>query len=61
MPNSVVSGNVNFGKYGYMGTNSTVIEKITITNNVTIGAGGVVVKNITNSGVYVGVPTKQIK
>lgn len=61
MPGSVLSGNINVGKRGYFGTNSTVIEKIDITNDVTIGAGGVVVKNIIESGVYVGVPVKQIK
>ena len=61
MPNSVLSGNVNFGDMGYIGTNSTVIEKKNITNNVIIGANGVVVRDIVESGTYVGVPVKKIK
>lgn len=61
MPNSTVSGNVTFGKYGYLGTNSTIIEKINVTDNVVIGAGGVVIKDINESGVYVGVPVIKIK
>lgn len=61
MPNSVLSGNVNFGENGYIGTNSTVIEKINITNDVIIGANGVVVNDIVESGTYVGVPVKKIK
>ena len=60
MPNTVVSGNVKIGNNCYFGTNSTVIEKKEICDNVILGAGGVVIKNITEEGTYVGVPTKRI-
>lgn len=61
MPGAVVSGNVTIGNCVYLGTNSSVREKINICNNVTIGLNGGVVKNINESGTYVGVPVKKIK
>ena len=57
-PGSKISGNCGIGKYVYFGTNSSVKEKIKICDNVIIGAGACVVKDINNSGTYVGVPSK---
>ena len=34
-------------------------ESIKIANDVVVGAGAVVLKNITESGVYIGVPAKK--
>ena len=61
MPNSVLSGNVNVNKCVYFGTNSSVREKINICNDVVIGLNAGIVKDIKESGVYVGVPVKKIK
>lgn len=58
MPGAVVSGNVIIGEQVYMGTNSSIKEKLHICSNVTIGSNGAVVKNIITGGVYVGVPVK---
>jgi sugar O-acyltransferase (sialic acid O-acetyltransferase NeuD family) len=60
MPVAIVSGNVNIGNIVYMGNNSSIREKITICDNVTIGLNGGVVKNINEEGVYGGVPVKKI-
>ncbi len=60
MPGSIISGNVKIGDRVYMGNNSSVREKIEICDEVTIGMNGGVVKNIKNSGVYVGLPVKKI-
>lgn len=60
-PGVNVSGNVKIGELCYIGTNAVIIEKITICDNVVIGAGGVVVKDITEPGTYVGNPVKKIK
>lgn len=57
-PGAKISGNCNIGECVYFGTNSSVREKITICDNVTIGLNGGVVKNINKSGIYVGVPTR---
>lgn len=61
MPGSVISGNCNIGNRVYFGTNSSVKEKITICDDVTIGLNSGVVKNINESGIYGGVPCKLIK
>jgi sugar O-acyltransferase (sialic acid O-acetyltransferase NeuD family) len=60
-PGSKISGNCNIGNHVYFGTNSSVREKITICNNVTIGLNSGVVKDINEKGVYVGLPAKKIK
>lgn len=60
MPGAIVSGNVKIGNQCYLGTNSTIIEKKNICDNVIIGAGATVVRDITERGTYVGVPTKKI-
>ena len=61
MPNSVVGGNVDIGDKVYMGSCSNIREKIKITSDVIIGMNAGVVKNIEESGIYVGVPAKKIK
>ena len=61
MPNAVVGGNVTIGDNVYLGSCSNVREKINITSDVLIGMNAAVVKDITESGKYVGVPTKKIK
>lgn len=60
-PGAKVSGNCTIGDRVYLGTNGAIKEKITITSDVTIGLLGGVVKDITEKGTYVGVPTKKIK
>jgi sugar O-acyltransferase (sialic acid O-acetyltransferase NeuD family) len=53
-----ISGNCKIGNYVYFGTNSAAKQGVNICDNVTIGMGGIVVKNITKEGVYIGNPTK---
>lgn len=60
-PGSKISGNCYIGNHVYFGTNASVRQKIKICDNVTIGLNAGVVKDITKSGVYVGVPVKKIK
>lgn len=43
-----------------IGSNSTILP-VSICNNVVIGAGSVVVKDIKQSGIYIGNPAKMIK
>jgi sugar O-acyltransferase (sialic acid O-acetyltransferase NeuD family) len=54
MPSSVVSGDVTIGHNVYLGTNSSVKEKIKICDNVTLGMNSPVHHNIDISGIYVG-------
>ena len=61
MPNAVVGGNVTLGDNVYLGSCSNIREKINITSDVLIGMNAAVVKDITESGTYVGVPVKKLK
>lgn len=61
MPGAIISGNVTLGNRVYMGNNSSIRQKITICDDVIIGLNAGVVKNINESGVYVGIPVKKIK
>lgn len=61
MPGSIISGNVEIGDYVYLGTNSSIREKINICDDVIIGLNSGVVKDIKETGVYVGTPAKKIK
>jgi sugar O-acyltransferase (sialic acid O-acetyltransferase NeuD family) len=60
MPGVIVSGNVTIYDCVYLGTNSSVKEKISIHSFTTIGLNSGVVKNIEESGIYVGIPAKKI-
>jgi sugar O-acyltransferase (sialic acid O-acetyltransferase NeuD family) len=57
-PAANISGNCDFGDCVYFGTNSSVRQGVKICDNVTIGMGSVVVKDITEAGVYIGNPLK---
>jgi acetyltransferase-like isoleucine patch superfamily enzyme len=48
------------GNHVSIGSNATILP-VTICDNVVIGAGAVVTKNITVAGVYVGNPAKKIR
>lgn len=55
-PNVHISGNCKIGNNVYFGVNSCTKEKIRICDDVIIGLNSGVIKNIDNSGVYVGTP-----
>ena len=59
-PGVHISGNNHIGNCVYFGTNSSTKQKINICDDVIIGMHAAVVKNITDSGTYVGVPAKKI-
>lgn len=52
--NTIIHNNVSIG------SNSTILP-VEICSNVVIGAGSVVTKNITSSGIYAGNPAKRIR
>ncbi len=59
-PAANISGDCHFGDAVYFGTSSSVRQGISICDNVTIGMGGIVVKHITEPGVYIGNPVKRL-
>lgn len=56
-----LGGTVKIEKSTWVGIGSTVKNNVSICKGCLIGAGAVVVKDITESGTYVGVPAKKIK
>lgn len=60
-PGVHITGNTKIGSRCYFGSGSIVRNKIQICDDVIVGMNGVVAKNITEPGVYVGVPVVKIK
>lgn len=56
-----ISGNCRFGDNVYFGANASIREKLTVCSDVTVGMGAVVVKDITEPGVYVGNPLRKLE
>lgn len=59
-PRTHLAGTVKVGKGSWLGIGSVVSNNINICSRCKIGAGAVVVKDITESGTYVGVPVRRI-
>ncbi len=57
-PGVNVSGKVVVGPCSDLGTGTRVIQGLRVGPDVTIGAGGIVVRDATEPGIYVGVPAK---
>ena len=60
-PNVTLAGIVKVGKSTHIGAGSCTKQVLNIASNCIIGAGSVIVKDITESGTYVGVPARKIK
>ncbi len=56
-----LAGAVKVHSRTWIGAGDTVINKIFICDNWKVGAGPVVVNNITEVGTYVGVPAKKME
>ena len=56
-----IAGEVRIGSRCMIGIGTTIIDHKSICEDVIIGAGAVVISDITISGTYVGVPAKKIK
>lgn len=60
-PGVNISGNCNIGNRVYFGSSSCIKQKLNVCDDVTIGMSSCVVKDITEPGVYVGVPSTKLK
>ena len=60
-PNVTLAGIVKVGKSTHIGAGSCTKQVLNIASDCVIGAGSVIVKDITESGTYVGVPARKIK
>ena len=59
--NASIAGRSRLGRYGFIGVGSTVIDGITLGDDITVGAGAVVTKSTNKPGTYIGVPAKLLK
>lgn len=59
-PGSRLAGTVRVGKGTWLGIGSVVSNNVNICSNSSVGAGAVVVKDITEPGTFVGVPVRRV-
>ena len=59
--NCMVAGSVIIGENSWIGPSTSILESIRIGDNSFIGMGSVVIKNIPNEEVWVGVPARFLK
>ena len=59
-PGAHLCGTVNLGNDVWIGAGATVINNTTVCDDCMIGAGAVVTGDICRSGVYVGVPAREM-
>ena len=55
-----LAGTVSVGKSSWIGIGATVSNNVNICGNCMIGAGTVVIKDIRDTGTYVGVPAERV-
>lgn len=60
-PGVNLAGFVVLGECCFFGINSTIIDNITICDDVQTGGGAVITKNIMESGLYLGVPATKYR
>ncbi|QDQ08712.1 acetyltransferase [Bacillus sp. BD59S] len=59
-PGAHLAGTVRIGSGTWLAIGSIVINNINITSKCKIGAGAVVIRDITEAGTYIGVPAKRV-
>ncbi len=60
-PRVAVAGFVNIGEQCFLGINTTVKDNISIISGTISGAAALFVKDVSQSGLYVGQPAKKIR
>jgi sugar O-acyltransferase (sialic acid O-acetyltransferase NeuD family) len=58
---AAINGSCEIGNEVFIGSNATLSNQVKIFKNVVIGAGAVVIKDIEESGIYVGNPAKKVE
>ncbi|ANU22482.1 acetyltransferase [Planococcus donghaensis] len=60
-PGVHIAGTVKIGHGSWLGIGSIVSNNVKIIKNTILGAGSVVIKDINEPGVYIGIPARRIK
>lgn len=58
-PHATICGRSKIGDHVFCGAGSTVIDGISVCDGTIIGAGAVVVRDIFEAGIYIGIPAKK--
>lgn len=59
-PGVNLAGTVKVGKGSWIGIGSEISNNVNITSGCKVGAGAVVIKDLTEPGTYVGVPARRV-
>lgn len=59
-PVANISGNVTIGNGVFFGTNACIREKLSVNDDIIIGMGSVITKNILETGTYIGSPARKM-
>lgn len=59
-PGARLAGTVKIGHGSWLGIGSIVSNNLNITTSCKVGAGALVIKDISESGIYIGVPARRI-
>ena len=59
--NAMIGGSTKIGDNSWVAPSASILEQLNISNNVIIGVGSVVTKNIPNGQTWAGSPAKPIK
>ena len=60
-PGAHLAGTVAVGDYSWICVGVSVVNNVTIEDDVVIGAGAIVLKRIDDPGVYIGIPAKKLE
>ena len=56
-----IAGSVKIGRNCWIAPNSSIIQKVTLGNNVIVGIGAVVLKDVSDGGVVMGNPARNVR
>jgi acetyltransferase-like isoleucine patch superfamily enzyme len=59
-PGTNLAGTVKIGKNSWIGIGAAVSNNVSIIADCKVGAGAVVIKDITEYGTYVGIPARRV-
>ena len=60
-PNATICGRTTIGDNVFVGVGASIKDSVRICSNVIIGAGATVIRDIMESGTYVGIPARKVK
>ena len=60
-PGCTVAGECRIGNRNFLGIRSAIINNVKIKDDITVGAGGIVIEDILEAGTYAGVPVRKLK